>query len=377
MIKKVAMKLYRWIFWIIMPVISSLCNIYALSSGEIPKVYVPVLCYHRVVPKVGNIYDVSSANLEEQLQFFKMNGYHPITAVQYLYFHEHPEKLPPKPIILTFDDDNKSHYQYVFPLLQQYGFKATFFVYPANIFQKNDYGLTWDQLLEMKDAGMDIESHTFSHPFLSKTKTNPDDPHYLKWLEYELKNSKKILEQKLHSKIEILAYPYGWYSCIVETKALEAGYQNIYSVNWGLNDLEDENPLRLKRRVVSNNLSLLEMDRYLHSKPLSMEINSPDDSAILSQKPEIRFKLISPKLARVDIVIDKYKGSLFPDSQGYFTFNHFETVYSGYYMIIVSGYDDKEQLYINSWGFNYRKPEDNPDHMVMVQSMTRPGEDIR
>jgi hypothetical protein len=159
----------------------------------------------------------------------------------------------------------------------------------------------------------------------------------------------------LKIKVALLAYPYGWYNCIVETSTVQADYQGIFTVNWGTN-LQDENPLRLKRRPVSNNFSLLEMERYLSSKPLSLEIISPDDASIISEKPEIQFKLLDPKLHRVDIVIDKYKGSLTPNQQGIFTFTKFKTLYSGYNMIIVSGYDDNDQLYINSWGFDYQKP---------------------
>lgn len=359
---EVAMKFCRSVFWIILFTIS-VGSLLALSANETPNKYVPVLCYHRVTPKINSIYDITPEMFEEHLQFFKANGYHPITALQYFKFQDQPENLPQKPIILTFDDGSKGHYQYVFHLLKQYGFKATFFIYPAAVFEKNDYSITWDELLEMTTAGMDIESHTYTHPFLTHTKTRPDDPRYLKYLDHELKDSKDLLEQKLHTKVEFLAYPYGWHNCIVETKAVEAGYQGTFNVNWGTN-LSDENPLRLKRRVVSHNLTLFQINRYLQSKPLLLEIISPNDASILSEKPVVQFKPKNPQLSQIDIVVGEYEGALSPDPRGIFTFTEFKTNRSGYYMIIVSGYDDNGQLYINSWGFDYQKPSEELTNVV-------------
>jgi peptidoglycan/xylan/chitin deacetylase (PgdA/CDA1 family) len=354
---EVAMRIRQLSFWLLL-IIPLTLSITSLSAKNTSYPYVPVLCYHRINPKISSIYDLTPENLAAHLQFFRDNGYHPITAIQYIQSQEHPQNLPDKPVILTFDDGNKDHYLYVFPLLRQFGYKATFFVNPGPILEKNKYAMSWDELLEMSQAGMDIESHTFSHPFLTKTNTRPDDPHYLQWLEHELRDAKMTLEQQLHTKVELLAYPFGWFNCIIEAKAVEAGYQGIFSVNWGVNQTT-ENPLRIKRRAVSHDLSLLEMERYLTSKPLSIEIISPNDAAILYEKPLVQFKLNDPSISRIDIIIGNYKGELAPDSQDIFTFTKFETPYFGYYMIIVSGYDHQGNLYINSWGFDYQKPE-NP-----------------
>jgi poly-beta-1,6-N-acetyl-D-glucosamine N-deacetylase len=158
------MKSYRFSFWMILLITAIIIpTLHAVADSE--NKLIPILCYHRVNPKIKNIFDLTPEMLEEQLQFFKENDYHPITALQYFKSQGHPEYLPDKPVVLTFDDGNKDHYQYVFPLLQQYGFQATFFIYPAMVFEKSDYFITWDELSEMVKAGMDIESHTFSHRF--------------------------------------------------------------------------------------------------------------------------------------------------------------------------------------------------------------------
>ncbi|MGE5581173.1 MAG: polysaccharide deacetylase family protein [Bacillota bacterium] len=325
-----------------------------LEATGAETVNVPILCYHRVGPKVKSIYDLTPEMLEAQLQFFKENNYQPITGIQYLKHQKHPADLPEKPVVMTFDDGNKDHYTYVFPLLKKYGFAATFFVYPEAIAEKSDSQITWGELSEMAQAGMDIESHTFTHPFLTATGTRPDDPVYLRWLEHELRDSRILLEQKIQRNVALLAYPYGWYNCIIETEAFLAGYQGAFTVNWGTNS-GNEDLFRLKRRAVSNNLSLFELGKYLGSRSLPLEILSPRDTSIVEQKPLIKFRVLNPEIRKVNIIISKNKGEVSPDDRGVFVFSKFNIAKPGYYMIIVSGYDQEDQLYINSWGFDYQK----------------------
>ena len=61
--------------------------------------------------------------------------------------------------------------------------------------------MTWGQVLEMKNAGMDIQSHTVTHRVLNTLK--PED------LEHELKDSKFLLESNLNTEINAIAYPVG------------------------------------------------------------------------------------------------------------------------------------------------------------------------
>jgi peptidoglycan/xylan/chitin deacetylase (PgdA/CDA1 family) len=333
---------------------------------KLQSIFTPMLCYHRVVPKPAGIYDLTPEMLEKQIQFMLGEGYRPITALQYIKLQKYPRFFPDKPVVLTFDDGTKSHYQYVFPLLQKYRIKATFFVYPGNIVTKSSLQLTWAELQEMARAGMDIESHTFSHPFLTKTNFKRDDPRYLEWLDQELKGSKQVLEDHLKTKVNLLAYSYGWFNDIVEKKAVEAGYQGVLTVNWGVNRI-DENPLRLKRRAVSNRLSQVELQRYLTSKPLSLDIISPLDAAIINKVPPVQFKLSNRELMMTDMVAGKTKGVLRPNSEGVFSAS-LKSVFHGYNTVIISGYDGRHQLWIGSWGFDYEPEPDAPGDKPAVKT---------
>ncbi len=319
---------------------------------KIKNIYIPVLCYHRVTPRVSSVYDLTPDMFEKQLQFFKAQGFQPITALQYLKLQKYPQFFPDKPVMLTFDDGSIGHYQYVFPLLQKYNIKATFFVYPGVVTRTGARTITWNELIRMSRAGMDIESHTLTHPFLTKIPDNFDRPRYLAWLDHELKDSKRIIETHLKTKVVALAYSFGWVNSVVEAKAIEAGYQGMFTVNWGVNRVDD-NPFRLKRRVVSNKMSQVELQHYLTSKPLSLEIIAPEDATVTNQIPTIRFKLANRELRILDIVVGKNKGEITADPAGNFSFN-LKKLYPNYNMIVISGYDDRKQLYIGSWGFDYK-----------------------
>jgi peptidoglycan-N-acetylglucosamine deacetylase len=79
------------------------------------------------------------------------------------------EPIPDKLVVLTFDDSKASHYTVVRPILQKYGFGATFFISEGFSFRtdKKDY-LTWEQIRELHRDGFEIGNHTGDHKGVSK-----------------------------------------------------------------------------------------------------------------------------------------------------------------------------------------------------------------
>jgi len=101
--------------------------------------------------------------------------------------------------------------------------------------------LTWGQIVEMDRAGIEIGSHTVSHPVLSLMEEND--------VRVELVSSKKKLEDKIGHEVVSLSYPIGARSAfnpMVEKVAYETGYRFGLSYVGGVNrDLS--NPFSLKR----------------------------------------------------------------------------------------------------------------------------------
>jgi peptidoglycan/xylan/chitin deacetylase (PgdA/CDA1 family) len=134
---------------------------------------VPILMYHylSVPPPDADIYrtdlSVTPDNFRQQMAYLAENGYTPIDFYDLSLAITNQLTLPEKPVILTFDDGYLDNYQNAFPILQEFGFIATFFVVTDFVDQGAQAYATWPMLREMAAAGMRIESHSRNHPDLS------------------------------------------------------------------------------------------------------------------------------------------------------------------------------------------------------------------
>jgi len=181
---------------------------------------VPILVYHYIrEPQFGladssRQYEVAPELFAEQLAYLKGQGFESVhmTDIAAAFFAGKP--LPEKPVIITFDDGRDSQYTAAFPLLKEYGFTATFFVF-TNAMDRPGY-LTWDQLAEMRDAGMEIGSHGIYHPYLTRLSDEE--------MRAELVGSRAKLQEMLGVSGDVIAYPFGLNDERVRVAVAEAGY---------------------------------------------------------------------------------------------------------------------------------------------------------
>jgi peptidoglycan/xylan/chitin deacetylase (PgdA/CDA1 family) len=324
-------------------------QIYAVSA---PK-SISIFCYHRVKTHPTSEYDLTPEQLEAHLQYFKTNGYQPITVTQFLNWQKKPARFPAKPVLLTFDDGTKSHYTTVLPLLKKYGFKATFYIFPNATRGNKTRWLSWEEIAAIARAGMDIGSHSLSHPYLT-ARGKMDDAQYQIWLEKELTQSKKMLEEHLQIRVKTLAYPFGLYDRQVEAAAIKAGYAGMLNINPGPNR-PLANPFRLKRRIMVNTMGPKSLANLLGAQTLKLKILTPADGEVaVGALPEIRFRIKTPGVSTVRLEISKYQAVLKPDAGGVYTFVIPGTLRRGFYTIVTRGKDTKDASFLNSWCFWYR-----------------------
>ena len=175
---------------------------------------VPILMYHHIRTDIGNdnpaIY-VSPERFETQLSWLFAHGFQTVSPE---YFGS-PSKRSGKPIVLTFDDGYRDAYETVFPLLQKYGFHATFYLIVDDIDKPGN--LTRDEIAEMRAAGMNFGSHTLTHPNLTTA---------FSWqVEREISGSKKALEDILGAEVNDFCYPGGAFDENVANVVAAAGYR--------------------------------------------------------------------------------------------------------------------------------------------------------
>jgi len=102
-----------------------------------------------------------------------------------------------KVVILSFDDNRKGDFTYAKPILDKYGFKATFFVICGKTTDKG--AMNWQDIAAMQGDGMDIESHTMTHAHLNTLSQTQ--------LDFEIGGSKQCLASHGYNST-IFAYPY-------------------------------------------------------------------------------------------------------------------------------------------------------------------------
>ena len=188
---------------------------------------IPVLNYHQVEPKDGNPLTLWPEQFEAQMEYLAAEDYTTITIDEMMDALENSTSLPEKSVIITFDDGYADNYEYVYPILKKYGFKATIFLIYDFTNTYPNY-LTWDQVAEMKDSGLiHFESHTMTHANLAEL-TSVDE------LRHEIADSHDLLSEKLGYDMHYIAYPGGRVNEEIERITSAAGYRGGFTVHYGL-----------------------------------------------------------------------------------------------------------------------------------------------
>ena len=204
---------------------------------------VMVLCYHRLEehPHPKDELAITPQEFEKEMQQIKDAQFSVIPMQDFLAWRRGDKDIPPKSCVITIDDGYVSGYDTAWPILKKFGYPFTMFVY-INYIGSGGKSVSWDQLAEMRDAGVDIESHTYYHDNLRSPPSSVDAT-TLKliradiaslgmdgYMHKEIADSKQILEKQLGIKVNCLAYPYGNYSSKVRELVKEAGYEAAFTV---------------------------------------------------------------------------------------------------------------------------------------------------
>jgi peptidoglycan/xylan/chitin deacetylase (PgdA/CDA1 family) len=142
-------------------------------------------------------------------------------------------RLPPHPVVLTFDDGYADLHDTVLPLLRAHGATATVFVTTGWVAdaghqaagQPLDRTLTWRQVRSLASAGIEVGAHSHSHPQLDQLTAEQ--------LTEELARSRELLRDGTAEPVRTLAYPYGYSNRRVRAAARGTGYAFAAAVGNG------------------------------------------------------------------------------------------------------------------------------------------------
>ena len=214
-----------------------------------------VLNYHMVNSMFISL-AVEPSDFDWQMKYLVDHGYHTITPDELYDFLAGQGTLPDRPVLITFDDGYVDNYTNAYPILKKYNLKATIFIVTGFVSKRKGY-LTWDQLREMEQNGITMQSHTVTHAPLPEL---PDDR-----IREELVESKKQAEAELGHPIEFIAYPTGVHDLHIVGIAKEAGYKGGFTVKYGNVD-RSSNIYAMERvpifRTAATNADFVDRLRY-------------------------------------------------------------------------------------------------------------------
>jgi peptidoglycan/xylan/chitin deacetylase (PgdA/CDA1 family) len=222
----ISREIARLIAWLVLT--SGYFGFASPPSSVLPaerSVEVPILVYHRFGRLAVNDMTVTTAQFRSQMRQLVAAG-HTVISLRRLiaYLLGASAAPPPCSVVITADDGHRSIYTEMAPVLQEYAFPVTLFVYPSAI-SNAAWALTWEQLKELKATGLfEIQSHTLWHPNFQKEQKRLDAAGYERFVTFQLTRSKVILEQRLATRVDMLAWPFGISDGWLMDQARQAGY---------------------------------------------------------------------------------------------------------------------------------------------------------
>lgn len=185
------------------------------------SIRIPVIMYHQIAnaPEGSSSFKqglyTSPELFEEQIAYLTKKNYKSLSSAEFFEILKTGVNPKQKSIMLTFDDSVANHYTTAFPILKKYGQTGVFFVV------SNRSSIYANQLKEMADNGMDIQSHSSTHPDLSKVNDS-------NVLVTEISGSKYAIQSMTGKPVLSIAYP----GCVGNTQTFNVVGSSGYSLGF-------------------------------------------------------------------------------------------------------------------------------------------------
>lgn len=204
-------------------------------------VEIPIIMYHQISENnsIWGDYVIPLSVLEEDFQYMKNHNITPISFEQMKLYVEKGERLPQNPIIITFDDGERSFITKVLPLLEEYNFPANMNVVGSLIQLYTQNGDTDDRYAYLnendikelaKNELVTLGCHSYNLHSLSGRRGmgkiyGESEEKYKKLIYNDIKKFKKDFERITGEKTDIFAYPYGIKNETLVTIVREKGFK--------------------------------------------------------------------------------------------------------------------------------------------------------
>jgi peptidoglycan/xylan/chitin deacetylase (PgdA/CDA1 family) len=231
---------------------------------------VPVLMYHSITTGAARKFRrfaVDPGEFAAQMDYLDAGGYRPVTAAE-LAASRSGRALPPRPVVLTFDDAYTDFYTAALPVLRKHGFRATLYVPTAYVGATARFNgscgegdravLSWQALRDVAAEGVEVAAHSHTHPQLDRVPAAV--------ITDEVSRSRHLLQDSLGLPVEGFAYPFGYWNRAARAAVAAAGYGYAFAVA-ELITAPGDDVLRLPRLSVNPGIGVAGLARLLDTRP--------------------------------------------------------------------------------------------------------------
>ena len=222
---------------------------------------IPILMYHSISDEreddLHPYYRIntSSTVFAEHMRFLSEHDYSVIDLKALDNFYKDNNKPEANHAVISFDDGYRDFYACAFPILQKYNWPATVFLPTSYIgtgkkHLKGKEHLNWRDVNELAQNGVCFGSHSVTHPIMSSLKEDE--------LEYELRVSKEVIEDKTGKKAENFSYPFRFpeedrkFTAKLVELLQKIGYRSGVSTRIGTTSKGDDKYSRMRLPVNSD-----------------------------------------------------------------------------------------------------------------------------
>jgi len=220
---------------------------------------VPVLVYHNLAAQDKGRLTLAARSFDAQIRQLHAEGFQALRLADFLAFTTGRRQLPRKSVLLTFDDGYKSFVQYARPILKDYGYGATLFVYSD--FLGGGSALSWQDLRALTEQGFDVQAHSKSHGNLRRAE-GESEAAYAKRIEAELAFPHTLFTKHLGRPSTVLAYPFGEMDDELLPYVAKFGYSAAFTVRRQSNPAF-VSPLRISRAQIYSEMTAKDFTKNL------------------------------------------------------------------------------------------------------------------
>jgi peptidoglycan/xylan/chitin deacetylase (PgdA/CDA1 family) len=120
--------------------------------------------YHRFGEDKYPSTNTTLAQLDAHIAYLQQNSFNVVPLADVVAALKTAKPLPDKTVAITIDDAYRSVYTHAWPRFKQAGFPFTVFVATEAVDESYTDVMSWDQLRDLKAAGVALEGHSHAHP---------------------------------------------------------------------------------------------------------------------------------------------------------------------------------------------------------------------